>query len=553
MIAPIVLDCTFRDGGYYNNWDYDPKTVECYLSAMSRSGVDIVEIGFRMPAQPTFLGPFAYTTDAYLSSLDIPEGMTLAVMVNADDLLRASGGIGGAVDALFSPASASRVGVVRIAAHLKHVSGCIGIAKRLEELGYRVILNVMQAGSYASEELTRTAKEVNDWGCIDVLYFADSLGNMDPVSVKKTAAAFIAGWQKPVGFHGHNNRGLAVVNTLAAIEAGVTYVDSTILGMGRGAGNAQTEALLIELARRGGAKYAPEAVFPLALGELSELQKKYGWGQSLYYYLAAEYGIHPTYIQELLSDSRYGPEDILAAIKFLRETGAKSFNADTLTQAMLGGDSYADGTWEATGWAAGRTVVIVGPGHQGERHLAAVADFVRQRDPLVLCLNINKSFPSDLVSAYVACHESRIMIEAHQYKTLKKPLFLPLARVPQDVKDGLGGVDVRDYGLRIERDSVDIRATGCSLPKTLAVAYAIALAIEGNASTILLVGFDGYAIGDSRQEEMIEVFEHFHALETTPPIIAITPTTYPVIQRSVYEPGLGGLPLARVVYRTIVR
>ena len=537
-MAPTLLDCTLRDGGYYNNWDYDRKTVERYLAAVSRAGVDIVEIGFRMPPQPTFLGPFAYSTDRYLQTLPIPDDMTVAVMINADDFIGEDPTDIGRVDALFSPASESVVSVVRIAAHLKQVARCKSIATRLVALGYRVILNVMQAGSYLSEDLTKTASEVAKWEIVEVLYFADSLGNMDADSVKATAAAFAAGWDKPIGFHSHNNRGLAVVNTLAAIEAGASFVDSTILGMGRGAGNAQTESLLVELVRRGATKYCPEAVFPLALGDFALLQQKYGWGQSLYYYLAAEYGIHPTYIQELVSDTRYGSEDILAAINFLRKSGARSYNADTLTRATLGDNPDADGTWQASGWAKGKTVIIVGPGPQGERHLEAVVDFVTQYDPLVLCLNINKSLPPELVSAYVACHESRLMIEAHQYGKLHKPLFLPMARVPKDVKGSLGRIEVRDYGMRVMRGKVEVRPTGCTLPQPLAAAYAIALSIEGGAAKVLLVGFDGYALGDPRQEEMIEIFEGLHGIASTPSIIAITPTTYPVIQSSVYEPGL---------------
>lgn len=536
-----VLDCTFRDGGYYNNWDYDLGTVERYLKAMSRSGVDIVEIGFRMPAQPTFLGPFAYSTDAYLRTLPIPDGMTIAVMVNADDLISAGVDAATSVDALFSPAAESPASVVRIAAHLRHVPRCREVAERLSSLGYRVILNVMQAGSYPAEELTRIAADVDGWGIIEVLYFADSLGNMDANSVRATAAAFAAGWRKPIGFHSHNNRGMAVVNTLAAIDAGVNFVDATIQGMGRGAGNAQTEALLVELARRGATRYLPEAVFSLVLGDFADLQKRYEWGQNLYYYLAAEYGIHPTYVQELLSDTRYGPEDVLAAIRFLRETGAKSFNAETLTQATLSGESDADGTWDASGWAEGRTVVIIGSGPQGERHLKAVAGLARAKGMLVLCLNINRSFPVDLISAYVTCRESRIMIEAYQYRTLKKPLFVPLARVPQDVQASLSDVEVRDYGLSLARDTVAVRATGCTMPQSLealTAAYAIALSIAGHAAKVFLVGFDGYATGDPRQEEMIEVFDRFRALDAAPDIVAITPTSYPICQRSVYEPGL---------------
>ena len=537
----VVLDCTFRDGGYYNNWDFDTDTVKLYLAAMDQAKVDIVEIGFRMPPQLTFHGAFAYSTDAYLRTLAIPKSLTIAVMVNAGDLIRNGIDVQAAVDELFAPAKTSIVEVVRIAGHLKHVSGCRKIAERLAELGYRVILNVMQAGSYAPAELTRVAAAVTEWDIIEALYFADSLGNMDAKSVRATAKAFSAGWSKPMGFHSHNNRGLGIVNTLAAIDANVTYLDSTILGMGRGAGNAQTEALLVELSRRGASKYLPEAVFSLALREFAVLQRRYGWGQNLYYYLAAEYDIHPTYIQEMLADTRYEPEDILAAIKFLRQTEAKSFNSETLTRAMLSGEAVADGSWNVVGWAEGRTVIIVGSGPQGERHLGAVASLVRQNNFQVLCLNVNKSFPDDLVSAYVACRESRIMMEAYQYARLMKPLFLPIAWVPQDVKAYLAGVEVRDYGLGIMRDTLELRAMGCTLPQpldALTAAYAIAIAIAGGAGKILLVGFDGYAIGDSRQEEMIELFDRFKVLKSAPPIIAITPTTYPILQRSVYEPSL---------------
>ena len=67
-----VLDCTLRDGGYYNNWDFNESIVNNYLSAMSKAKVDIVEIGFRFLPQNKFLGKFAYSEDDYLNSLSLP-------------------------------------------------------------------------------------------------------------------------------------------------------------------------------------------------------------------------------------------------------------------------------------------------------------------------------------------------------------------------------------------------------------------------------------------------------------------------------------------------
>ena len=83
----------------------------------------------------------------------------------------------------------------------------------------------------------------------DVLYFADSLGNMREEDIIKTISLLRNNWFKDLGIHTHNNKGLALSNTLVALRNGVNWVDSTVRGMGRGAGNAETEILLSELNR----------------------------------------------------------------------------------------------------------------------------------------------------------------------------------------------------------------------------------------------------------------------------------------------------------------
>ena len=64
-----ILDCSFRDGGYHNNWDFDPKLAEAYLNAMEQASIDIIEIGFRSPPKRSFMGPYIYSLDNYLETL----------------------------------------------------------------------------------------------------------------------------------------------------------------------------------------------------------------------------------------------------------------------------------------------------------------------------------------------------------------------------------------------------------------------------------------------------------------------------------------------------
>jgi 4-hydroxy 2-oxovalerate aldolase len=64
-----ILDCTLRDGGYYNNWDFSPEIIQAYLGAMAQAKIDYVELGLRNFPKAGFDGPFAYTTEAFMLML----------------------------------------------------------------------------------------------------------------------------------------------------------------------------------------------------------------------------------------------------------------------------------------------------------------------------------------------------------------------------------------------------------------------------------------------------------------------------------------------------
>ena len=82
-----ILDCTLRDGGYYNNWDFSSSLINNYLNSIYKSGIDYVEIGFRSFGDQSYKGPCAYSSDIFLTSLNIPKKLKIGVMVNASDLL----------------------------------------------------------------------------------------------------------------------------------------------------------------------------------------------------------------------------------------------------------------------------------------------------------------------------------------------------------------------------------------------------------------------------------------------------------------------------------
>ncbi|MES2294544.1 MAG: aldolase catalytic domain-containing protein [Pseudomonadota bacterium] len=534
-----ILDCTLRDGGYYNNWDFDPATVRRYINACAVAGIDVVEIGFRFTAKNSFLGPFAYTSDDLLRAIWNVKGPRLAIMVNASDLVDFSGGAEKAIEALFVKKAESRVEMVRIAAHLREVDACKVAAKKLKDLGYTVGLNLMQAAGRSPEALTEIARKVATWNAADVLYFADSMGSMTPSEVKATVKAFRAGWDGPIGIHTHDNCQRAIANSLAAYEAGATWLDSTVLGIGRGAGNARTEYLLSEIESILPGKYKPGALFPLVMEDFQKLLDKYRWGSNLVYYLSAQYGVHPTYSQQMLDDCRYSTEQVLGALESLRDSdSAASYSKHNLRRALTGPMTGSEGSWDATGWAAGRDVLILGAGASVARYRDGLVAYIERKRPLVLSLNVNHSLPLDKITAYVACHKTRLMIEAHEYQNLDSTLIAPRASIPAAIAHQLEEVRLLDYGLFLAEDKFEIGPRGCTMPAALAAPYSMALATAAGAGRILLAGFDGYDAGDPRQSEMVHIFEAYQKLSNKVPVIALTPSTYPVQQSSVYAPAI---------------
>lgn len=533
-----ILDCTLRDGGYYNAWDFDASVVSTYLKAVADARIDYVELGLRNFAQAGFLGPFAYTTEAYLNTLTLPDGPIYGAMVDAKTILTAGLPIAAAVDALFVPKSQSKLGLVRIAAHFHEVEQSREIAQHLKSLGYIVGFNLMQAGGKPDALITQKAACIKEWGCVDALYFADSLGNMDTTEVARIVAALRQAWDGELGIHTHNNMAKALDNTLHAHQLGVTWLDVTITGMGRGAGNAQTENLLAVLSLTSDA-YNPAPIYDLVVRHFEKMQKHYGWGSSLLYFIGAQHNVHPTYVQNLLSDNRYGPDEIVGAIDYLSKADASSYDGRVLEKALKMNqvESAVSGSLDLKNRFAQKEVLIIGRGPSVQRYLPAIENYINTYKPIVLAINLNPMIAESLVDGYVISHNVKFLADKNHYTERTKPFVLPKHRFSAEEMAAFQlNAPLWDYGLQVQEGVFAIDDTHCTIPSELTAAYAIAAAINAGASSIKLVGFDGYEKGDKRQEEMVNFLIALHDQHQNTPLVALTPTTYPLKNGSIYAP-----------------
>lgn len=532
--ALTVLDCTFRDGGYYNNWMFDRGIVSRYLAATALAGINVIELGFRQTPASTFLGPLAYSSDSYLASLDLPAGMKIAVMSDAKVLLRDDGG-DAIVDRLYGPRAESVVDVVRIAASIPEVPHLGPTIASLKDKGYEVCLNIMQVGRKPSELIEGLAATASSFEGLDTLYFADSFGNMDPEMVRATVEAMRAGWHGPLGIHTHDNMNLGLANSLAAIDAGVTWVDGTMAGMGRGAGNVAMEYLLHALQQRHPDRYRCEALLPLLLEDFAPLRHRFGWGPNFLYYLSALHEIHPTYLQRLLGPGGADSEGLANALEYLRGAPSTAFTEEALSRAMRSDSTTIQGTWSAAGWADGEDVLLIANGPSSSEHREAIEQFIRNHRPRVLALNHVQTIDPTLIDAYVVCHPNRLVQEFHSYRGLDRPVILPVDELARALIEPVEGqIEVKNFGLHIDPEAFAASETGCSIPARKVAPYALAVSQAVGARRIFLAGFDGFEAGDPRQQEMNHLLDLFRQRFSEVPITALTPTTYNLEQSSIY-------------------
>lgn len=527
------IDCTLRDGGYYNAWDFPRSMIVDYLDAMDAAGVDYVELGFRSFEKSGFRGACAYTTDAFIRGLSIPSRLKLGVMMNAAELVQHAAGPVDAIKLLFKPAAESPIKLVRFACHLHEFEQLLPVCDWLKSVGYETGMNLMQIADRSDKEIERVAQAASDYP-LDTLYFADSLGSMDPEQTARIVIALRRRWNGPIGIHTHDNMGRAVANTLRAIEEGVTWIDSTVTGMGRGPGNAQTEYMLIELARLSERRANLAPLLALIEKHFKPMQSQYGWGANPYYYLAGIHGIHPTYIQEMLSDPRYGESEILAVIQHLRNVGGKRFNLATMEagRQMYGGEPQ--GTWSPRSRMESREALILGAGPGVAAHREALQRYIQTHRPFVIALNTQTAVDADLIDARAACHPFRLLADCDRYRNLPQPIIVPSSRLLDSLRSSLYSVEQYDFGLAIEPGVFRFEDTYAVTPSSLVIAYALAIATSGKATRVLLAGFDGFSADDPRTAEMEELLAAYQRADGALPLLAITPTRYNIPVSSVY-------------------
>jgi 4-hydroxy 2-oxovalerate aldolase len=528
-----ILDCTLRDGGYYNNWDFSRELIEEYLQAMSAAKIDYIEIGFRFFKKDIYLGPCAYTTSSFLETLNIPKGLKIGIMINAKDILNSNLSKNEIKKTFLDLPKKNKISFIRFACHLNEIEKIIPICNDLNKLNITTAINLMQISEISDNEIEKITKIAAN-SKLDIFYFADSLGNLEPKNIIDISNVIKKNWKKDIGFHAHDNMGRALINGVAAFNNGVKWIDSTVTGMGRGAGNIKTEFALLQFSKYVKKNSDISLLLKLIENKFDIMKQKYQWGTNPYYYLAGQHKIHPTFIQSMLSELKLEPLEMLSAIDNLKSEEGRNFNRNLIEVGKKLYKGKTKGSWNPFNLIKGKNVLIICPGPSSLLHSKAIEGFIKKNKPFVIALNAQKHIDEKLINLRVSCQTLRIMSDVSIFKKITQPLVLPFDRLPIQQKKKFKKLKIFNYGLEVKLGKFNFGKNSSIAPNSLTIVYALSIANSGKAKKIFVSGLDGYPIEDPRRREMDESLEAYSSLKKKSELISITPTRYKIKSSSVY-------------------
>jgi 4-hydroxy 2-oxovalerate aldolase len=283
-----VLDCTVRDGGLMNDHNFPLSFVQAIYAANSAAGIDYMEIGYKAAAR--LYSREQYGTWKFCTEDDMRQaigekksGTKISVMADAErtdyhtDIL---------------PRDKSMVDMYRVATYIHQIPAALEIVKDATDKGYETCLNIMAVSTVPEGELD-SALEVIAQSPVKALYVVDSFGTLYSEQIRdlyRRFEKFTKPAGKEIGIHTHNNLQLAFANTIEAIVLGANFVDASIGGLGRGAGNCPMELALSFLHNP---KFKMRPILEALQKNVEPMREELRWGFAIPYMLTGYLNQHP--------------------------------------------------------------------------------------------------------------------------------------------------------------------------------------------------------------------------------------------------------------------
>ena len=394
-----LLDCTLRDGGYVNDWNFGHNTITSVVERLAQAGLDFIEVGFLDQRQPENLDrtiqPTTQAFDQMLSGVDSGNAKLLAMVDYGTCSLEN-----------IAPCQDTILDGIRVIFKKPRMREAVAFGQELIRRGYIVFLQMVSITSYSDRDILDFTEIVNEVSPYAVS-MVDTYGLMHKEEMLNYF--FLLDHNlKPgisIGYHSHNNFQLAYANTIEMLKRSSRHdllVDGSAYGMGKSAGNAPLELLAMHMNENYGKSYDIDQILEIIDTNIMRIYQQLYWGYNLLFYISASNDCHPSYVDYLLKKRTLSIKTVNDILKQIPRE--KKLNYDqpfiedlyTRIQNRLRCDARSLQSLSDT--LAGHSILLLGPGQSIHSHKKSLDGYIKENSPVVIAVNfLPKGYTADYV------------------------------------------------------------------------------------------------------------------------------------------------------------
>lgn len=484
-----VLDCTLRDGGYINDWKFGKKTIEAILDKLDSAKIDIIECGFLTGAQTEEDQSLFKSVQEIQEVLPENRHAMFVAMIAIGEKELHPGGL-----SLWDGCS---IDGIRLTFHKEEIELAVEWAEVIMEKGYKVFMQPVGTVFYSDMELLQLVEKMNGLNPY-AFYIVDTLGSMYRNEVSHRYYLIDENMKPEIclGFHGHNNLQLAFSNAqvLGKIQTKRTLIlDSSVYGMGRGAGNLPTELITQYINKNIASRYDAAMVMDIYDEFISAIRKEYEWGYTMPYHIAASHVCHPNYASYLINKQTLTMKDIEKIIQSIPGRYKVLYDRNLIKELYTQFQSRKIEDQEAVEKISrlleGRNILVLAPGKSLAVREEKIRKFIREEKPY--SISVNFVVPGYAVDAcFVSNHKRLDIIEKELRHRGKIPIILT-SNLPAGKENSF----YVDYDRYTNGDEMISDNAGLMLLRLL---------IRCGVKEVWLAGFDDFYHKDSTKDDSRE-------------------------------------------------
>ncbi len=383
-----LLDCTFRDGGYINDWKFGRDTIINVFERQVSSGVEFIEVGFiddrRKFDFDHTIQPDTASFDKIFGKLDHGNSQVVAMI----DYGTCS------IDNI-SPCKDSCLDGIRVIFKKNIMYKAMEYCRQLKQLGYKVFSQAVSITSYNEEELLELIKLINDVHPY-AMSMVDTYGLVDSAILKKLIKLIDSHLDHDIcmGFHAHNNFQLGYSNAITMLTSGIDreiLVDGSLYGMGKSAGNAPIELIAMYMNAHCNKNYNIEQMQEAIATSLLDIFRIEPWGYTLFYYIAASNKVHPEYVSYLMNKRTLSVSAVNEILQKIPDEEKLGKNIKMLESLYLEYQNENcndnDAINKLQEKIANNNLLILGPGASVNKEEERIDKYIEEESPMVISIN----------------------------------------------------------------------------------------------------------------------------------------------------------------------